>query len=392
MTSAAIAKRPLPAGEHNPDGPSVVSLSLSHYRNYHVERLELSRAPVIVLAGPNGAGKTNILEAVSLLTPGRGLRRAKLSELDNQHERGLPWTVAATAYGMQGEVKIGTGRDPESLESDKRIVKIDGKITRSHAELGRHLAILWLTPQMEQLFQEGASAGRKFLDRLVYGFDSEHASRVNEYEYAMRERNRLLQAGNADGVWLDALEQTMAECACAIASARLQTASNINHAMSLSKHGFPRGHIEVAGVAEERLNGGESAISLEEGLKTLWSQSRRLDAAAGRTLTGIHRSEMRVTHLEKQMLAELCSTGEQKALLLSIVLSQARAGAMWKGVVPMLLFDDVAAHLDSTRKLELFEEICQIGAQTWMTGTDAGIFGDLGKKLQVFHIENGRIK
>ncbi len=415
---------------------SVASLSLRHFRNYSAMRMELSPARVIVLAGHNGAGKTNVLEALSLLTPGRGLRKARISELDrlkvpspfqgekskitpspfqgegwgegsfhgatNPHPtlslegRGLnreSWVVSARATGMQGDVQIGTGRDPENTsETDRRIIRIDGKPSRSQSELGRHLAMLWLTPQMEQLFQEGTSAARKFLDRLVYSFDPDHASRVNEYDYAMRERNRLLQAGNADAIWLDALEQTMAETASAIAVARLQTASSINHAMSLSRHGFPRAHIAVSGAAETPLEAGEPAVSVENSLRSAWAQSRRQDAAAGRTLSGAHRSEMRVTHLEKQMLADYCSTGEQKALLLSIVLAQARAGAMWRHVVPVLLFDEVAAHLDGTRRLELFEEICQIGAQTWMTGTDAAIFADLGENAQVFRVENGSIR
>ena len=371
---------------------SLSTLSLTYFRNYTSARLEVSPAPV-VLTGHNGAGKTNILEAISLLTPGRGLRRAKLSELDNSTVSGLAWTITTNLIGMQGEVKIGTGHDTDFSDdtADKRIIKIDEKIIKGQAELARHFATIWLTPQMEQLFHESASAGRKFLDRLVYSFDPEHASRVNEYEFAMRERNRLMQNGRADTIWLDALEQTMAETGAAIAQARLHTAQHINHATLQSTLSFPKARLSVVGTVEDLLSLGTPAVIVEEDFKRILKSGRPQDAAAGRTLAGIHRSEMRVIHMEKQMPAEFCSTGEQKALLLSIALAQARAGAQWHGVVPVLLLDEVVAHLDSTRRLELFEEICQIGAQTWMTGTDTSLFTGLEKKAQYFHIDSGSI-
>lgn len=391
----------------------LTSLSLHHFRNYASARVEVTRAPV-VLAGHNGAGKTNILEAISLLTPGRGLRRAKLGEIDAKgtpipafpHQGGrssvdlpldggglgggAPWVVAANASGMQGEVRLGTGRDGESLE-DKRIIKIDGKVTRGQAELARHLSMIWLTPQMEQLFQEGASAGRKFLDRLVYSFDADHASRINEYEYAMRERNKLLQDYRADGHWLDALEQTMAETGAAIAQARLSTVEHINESIQRSTLSFPKAHIGIRGFVEDLLSSGVPAVQAEEAFGRALHQKRREDAAAGRTLTGVHRSEMGVIHIIKQMPAENCSTGEQKALLLSIVLAQARSCAHWRKQVPVILLDEVVAHLDGTRRLELFEEICQIGAQTWMTGTDAALFAGLEGIAQYYQVHNGTI-
>jgi DNA replication and repair protein RecF len=369
---------------------SIASVSLQQFRNYEGTRIETTGAPV-VLSGNNGAGKTNILEAISLLTPGRGLRRARLSELGNIHTASA-WAVSANICGMQGEVQIGTGRDPQAEEaSEKRLLKIDGKPARSHAELGRHMAMIWLTPQMEQLFQEGASAGRKFLDRLVYSFDPEHATRVNEYEYAMRERNRLLQTGGYDSAWLDALEQTMSETGAAIAQARLSTAANINHAIMASQLGFPKAHVAVHGVVEDQLQSGQPALYVEEQFKAQLRQQRPQDAAAGRAVIGSHRSELRVLHVDKGMQAETCSTGEQKAVLLSIVLAQARAAAAWKGVIPVLLLDEVIAHLDATRKLELFQEICQIGAQVWMTGTDPNIFADLRGKAQFFQVKNGTV-
>jgi DNA replication and repair protein RecF len=253
------------------------------------------------------------------------------------------------------------------------------------------MAIVWLTPQMEQLFQEGASAGRKFLDRLVYSFDSEHASRINEYEFAMRERNRLLQNNHADGTWLEALEQTMAETGAAIAQARLNTVQHINYAIQHSPLSFPKAHISIAGVVEDLLALGTPSVQVEEDFKRILRAGRPQDAASGRTLPGTHRSEMKVIHIEKQMPAQLCSTGEQKALLLSIVLAEARAGAQWHGVIPVLLLDEVVAHLDVTRRLELFEEICQIGAQTWMTGTDSSLFTGLEGKAQYYQVDGGLI-
>lgn len=371
---------------------SLSSLALTHFRNYHSARIEVSSAPVI-LTGHNGAGKTNILEAISLLTPGRGLRRAKLSELDTQGDHGLAWTVAAMVNGMQGLTKIGTGRDPEAGDDgiDKRITKIDGKISRSQSELARHLAMVWLTPQMEQLFQEGASSGRKFLDRLVYSFDPEHASRINEYEFAMRERNKLLQLDRADPHWLDALEQTMAETGAAIASARLHTVEHINQVISESPLSFPKASININGMLEDLFKLGTAAVQVENDFKVILRSNRPIDGGAGRTLLGTHRSEMKVTHVTKNMPAESCSTGEQKALLLSIVLAEARAGAKWHGVIPVILLDEVVAHLDALKRRELFEEICQLGAQVWMTGTDAGLFAGLENIGQYFTVENGQI-
>ncbi len=370
----------------------LTSLSLNSFRNYVAARIEVSAAPV-VLTGRNGAGKTNILEAISLLTPGRGIRRAKLSDIDSKQMGILPWAVAANVVGMQGEARLGTGRDAESAdEGDKRVIKIDGRVSKGQAELARHLAMIWLTPQMEQLFQEGASAGRKFLDRLVYSFDADHASRINEYEYAMRERNKLLQNYRADGQWLDALEQTMAETGAAIAQARLACVEHINLAIRASTLSFPKAHLRIGGRVENLLASEVPAVQVEEAFKEALRLARREDAGAGRTLAGIHRSELEVIHIIKQMPAQNCSTGEQKALLLSIVLAQARAGAQWRGVVPVLLLDEVVAHLDATRRLELFEEICQIGAQTWMTGTDAALFAGLEGIAQYYNVENGTLR
>lgn len=390
---------------------SLQSITLSNFRNYDYVRIEVSPEPV-VLIGENGAGKTNILEAISLLSVGRGLRRAKLAEIDKlcphpnplpkgEGEKepspfgtgqgeGSPWAIAATVNGRFGEVKIGTGRDSESSENaDKRIVKIDGKITKGQTELAQHVSLIWLTPQMEQLFSEGASAGRKFLDRLVFSFEARHATHINEYEYAMRERNKLLQYSRADAGWLSALEQKMAESAAVIASARLTTCEHINHTIMASPLSFPKAHIDVCGFMEDLLKNGFSALEVENALRETLEQGRNQDAAVGRTITGVHRSELRVTHLGKNMQAENCSMGEQKAMMLSIVLAQAHSGARWHGVTPIILLDEVAGHLDAIKRRELAEEIHSIGAQVWMTGTDASSFADLQGKSQFFMVEGG---
>lgn len=393
---------------------SISSLSLHHFRNYGHVKLEVYPAPV-VLFGHNGAGKTNLLEAISLLVPGRGLRRARLADLVPSHRRGeagrgastlenvmldknaLPlvgrenWTVVAYGNGLQGEVMIATGRDAESGEIEKRALKIDGKPAKSQADLTRHLNMLWLTPQMEQVFLEGTSEGRKFLDRLVYSFDAEHASQVNAYEQAMRERNRLLSLGNADSAWLSALENTMVEKAAGIAAARLSTIAHLNHAVVESTLSFPKPHLAVRGLVEDALAAGKSALEAENDFRDALCGGRNRDAEAGRTLTGTHRSELRVTHLERGVPASQCSTGEQKALILSILLAQVRAGTRWNGVVPIVLLDEVVAHLDPARRLELFAEICETRAQVWMTGTDRSLFAGMESSAQFFEVKNGAL-
>lgn len=363
----------------------VRTLTLSNFRNYTSARIEADASPVVV-TGANGAGKTTILEAISLLTPGRGLRRAKVPELDNMYNA-MPWAIHAEVTSIAGITSIGTGRDADG--SDKRIVKIDGKATRLQTELGKIFSVLWLTPQMDTLFIEGNTARRNFIDRLVFSFDSEHATRINAYEQVMRERNRLLETGNRDKNWLNALEHKMAEHGIAIAVARGHTTEHLNNAMLLSGHAFPRAHITLSDMVEDALKNG-SALAAENAFRELLAANRAQDAGAGRTLAGIHRTQVEVVHNEKNQEAEHCSTGEQKALLVSIILAQARAGARWHGNVPALLLDEVATHLDVTRRRALFDEITEIGAQTWLTGTDRKTFDEL--KAQHLSIENGNVQ
>jgi DNA replication and repair protein RecF len=254
------------------------------------------------------------------------------------------------------------------------------------------MAVAWLTPQMDQLFNEGGSARRRFLDRLVYGFDTEHAGRVNAYEYAMRERNRLLSDRRADPYWLDSLEHKMAQTGAAIAIARMSACDHINEEMQRAQHPFPRAILSIEGLVERKVREGATAVAAESAFASALHASRREDAAAGRTLSGAHRSELSVLHSQKNMEAATCSTGEQKALLLSIVLAEARACARWKGIVPVLLLDEVVAHLDAGRRQELFREILATGAQAWMTGTDAALFAGLEGSAQFLQVEQGTVE
>lgn len=360
-------------------------LTLSNFRNYTSARIETGASPVVI-TGSNGAGKTNILEAISLLTPGRGLRRAKVPELDNMYNA-QSWAINAEITGIRGLATIGTGRDTDG--SDKRVVKIDGKMARTQTDLGKIFSVLWLTPQMDTLFIEGNSARRNFIDRLVFSFDSEHATRVNAYEQVMRERNRLLENGSSDRTWFGALEHKMAEHGVAIAVARSHTIDHLNNAMALAGHAFPKAHITLSGMVEDALK--ESpALAAENSFRDLLAANRRQDAGAGRALTGTHRTLVEVVHNEKNQPAEYCSTGEQKAVLISIILAQARAGARWHGNVPVMLLDEVASHLDITRRQALFDEITDIGAQAWLTGTDSNVFE--GLKAQHLEVDGGKIK
>jgi DNA replication and repair protein RecF len=307
--------------------------------------------------------------------------------MDNLHAK-MPWAVSSEVYGIAGLSAIGTGRDSEKEGLDKRVVKIDGKVARAQTDLAKLFAVLWLTPQMDTLFIEGNSARRKFIDRLVFSFDGEHAARVNAYDYAMRERNRLLQERRADPHWLSALEQKMAEYGIAIAVARAHAVEHLNNAMALFKKSFPKVHIDLSGVVEEKVRQG-SAVAAEQEFMRALQENRVQDGASGRALIGVHRTEVIVTHMEKNMPAELCSAGEQKAVLISIILAQARAGALWHGSIPAMLLDEVATHLDVTHRRELFEELQDIGAQAWLTGTDREVFD--GMQGQFLQVEEGKI-
>jgi DNA replication and repair protein RecF len=372
---------------------AVTSLKLTGFRNYASLSLALSGRSV-VLTGPNGAGKTNLLEAVSFLTPGRGLRRADLGEIARRPGDGA-WAVAATVTNAGGDTDIGTGvaLGPEGPET-RRAVRINRAPARSTDALIEHLRVIWLTPAMDGLFTGPAAERRHFLDRAVLSIDKTHGTRVNAFEKAMRGRNRLLaeQGPDRNGEWLDAIETEMAELAVAIAAARREWAG---HIVALIEAGdkaspFPWAEIHLEGRLEHELDG--HPASVVEGLyATELAGERPTDAAAGRTLSGPHRSDLRVRHGPKQMAAETCSTGEQKALLIGLTLAEARLSAQLTGETPIVLLDEIAAHLDEVRRGALFDVLADLGCQAFMTGTDANVFAPLGERAQFLAVRDATV-
>jgi DNA replication and repair protein RecF len=367
----------------------VTRLAVTDFRNYRAVRLELD-AGLVVLTGPNGAGKTNLLEAVSLLSPGRGLRNARLGEFDRRVDADATaeWAIAATVGSLRGEVRIGTGRDPAG--SERRVVKIDGENARGQAVLGEVIGLTWLTPQMDRLFIEGPSARRRLLDRLVLGLDPTHAARVAAYEHAMRERSRLLRDGPADPVWLDALDDTMASQGVAVAAARRDAVERLDRACGEAEGPFPRARLALAGTVEAWLDE-LPALAAEERFKAALKQARTADALSGGASVGPHRSDLAVSHAETGIPAESLSTGEQKALLISIVLAHARLQRETRGEPPLLLLDEVTAHLDAARREALFGELLSLESQVWLTGTDTALFAPLKPAARFLAVSGGAL-
>ena len=372
--------------------PVVVRLSLQHFRSYGRLAIETDFRP-IVLTGPNGAGKTNLLEAVSLLAPGRGLRRAKTAELDRKGSFG-PWSVAARVEHDGLVNSIGTGRAADGAQGttrDRRIIRIDGETASSQAALGDLVAVLWLTPAMDRLFQEGASERRRFLDRLVLANDPAHVGRVTGYHQALKERGRLLRQGRADPAWLDALEIRAAEAAIAITAARRQTVNALAKALAADPGPFPRPTLALDGAVEGWLEE-LSALDAEQRLIERFKADRTRDAETGTTGTGPHRSDLIVHDAESGVPAAEGSTGQQKSLLVSIILAEARRRAGLGQKLPILLLDEVAAHLDATRRRYLFDELSTLGTQAWMTGTDRSVFEPFGQRAQYFSVNASELK
>ncbi|MGI9481087.1 MAG: DNA replication/repair protein RecF [Hyphomicrobiales bacterium] len=378
----------------------MTQVTLTRFRNYSFERLEVTPAPV-VLTGPNGAGKTNILEALSLLTPGRGLRSSPFAELACSSATGVSqtWGVAAQTGGPAGEVDLGTswnGQQGPGGQSAGRQVKVLGEIKKGSGALGDHMRMLWLTPSMDRLFSGPASDRRRFLDRLTVSFDSGHGAQVQAFEKLMRERNRLLENGSGNGAWLDSIEYKMADAAVAVAAARRAAVDALKPLLAASGGASTSGHfpwveISLEGDLEEMM-GGHAAIEVEEWFRQKLDESRERDRAAGRMLSGPHRSDLKVKHGPKGLEARYCSTGEQKALLIGIVLAHARViKAAFEGYCPILLLDEVAAHLDERRREGLFDEIKALGAQAWMTGTDKNLFEAYGADAQFFAVNDGKV-
>jgi DNA replication and repair protein RecF len=373
----------------------VTRLVLTDFRNYRSARLDLEAAPVgspVVLTGPNGAGKTNLLEAVSFLSPGRGLRRARLGDIDRREAAGEPgnsgWAVAATVATCRGEIRIGTGREAEGGE--RRLIRIDGEPARSQASLGECLSVLWLTPQMDRLFVEGPGGRRRFLDRLVLGLDPAHATRVAGYEQAMRERARLLRDGPLDPAWLAALEEVMAQQGVAVAAGRRDAIERLDRVCAEANGAFPRARLKLIGTVEDWL-GAMPALEAEERFKSTLAANRTPDAAVGGAVLGPHRSDLAVTYADKGVAAETASTGEQKALLIAIVLAQAALQRASRGEPPLLLLDEVAAHLDQPRRAALFEALAGLESQTWITGTDAALFAPLRHSARFLSVADGTL-
>ena len=379
-------------------------LTLKDFRCYAALRLEVDERPV-VLAGPNGAGKTNLLEAISFLVPGRGLRQAQLGEVTRRSGGDASsggWAVAATFSSGGDVVEIGTGLAPDGASGTgvngtraRRAVRIDGLEMRSQAALGEKAAALWLTPDMERLFSDGAAGRRRFLDRLVFALDGAHSGRIAAYQRTMRERAQLLRNGGhggarPDAAWLDALEDAMVEKGIAIVAARAALVDRLNAACAAGIGPFPAAGLALAGVVEGWL-AEMPALDAEDRFRESLAAARRHDGETGGAAVGPHLSDLRITHLARRTAAGQCSTGEQKALLISIVLANVRLRMLEKGAIPLLLLDEVAAHLDETRRVALFEEILALGAQAWMTGTDAALFSPLRGKAQYFRVEDARI-
>jgi len=377
------------------DSPAlaITRLTLTEFRNYRSIRL-VSPMRLVALTGANGAGKTNILEAISLLAPGRGLRGAPFEELARQGGA-ASWAIAAEIDTPAGKLSAGTGWSGQSEAGDGggRLVVIDGEVQKGSGALGQHMRLLWLTPAQDRLFAGPASDRRRFLDRLVAASDPEHGSRLTVFEKVMRERNLLLAEPRADAAWLSSLEAQMAEAAVAISAARLigleALQTHIGEARASSS--FPWAEVAVEGEIEALVSQ-KPAVQVEDEYRRILRDSRGLDRAAGRTLRGPHRSDLAVVHGPKAMPAGHCSTGEQKALLIGLVLAQARAVRTGAGVSPILLLDEVAAHLDRARRRSLLEALAALGSQSWMTGTDAQLFEAIGEEGAVFHVEDGLIR
>lgn len=369
----------------------IEKLSLTQFRSYTSARLTCDQRPV-VLTGPNGAGKTNVLEAISLIMPGRGLRRAKIAELKNIHANPAEyWAVSAHLQTPFGATQIGTGQHPEQ---DGRLIRIDGIDQKSQTPLAEISAIVWLTPQMDGLFLDSPSVRRRFLDRMVSNFNPKHQSHTSKYDKLLRERSSILKTQRApDPHWLAALESQIAEMGIAIAAARHLFCERLELAITrlkIAETDFPFPRVEIHGLIDDFLKD-HPAVDAEEFFKQRLKDSRQIDSYTGGAQDGTHKSDFRVYHKGMNMPAENCSTGEQKGLLVKLILGQAALVKAERGFPPLLLLDDIAAHLDARRRDILFETILGLDCQSWMTGTDIGNFTGLKNSAQYFSVLNSTI-
>lgn len=361
-------------------------LTLTDFRSYAAATLETGSG-MVVLTGPNGAGKTNLLEAISLLGPGRGLRGARVAELGRAGA--AAWGVAGRFDGAWGGFEIGTGTPPEG-PAERRVFRLDGAPARSQAELAERMATVWLTPQMDRLFQEGASGRRRFLDRLAWALEPGHAREVAAYDNAMAQRNRVL-AQNGDPGWLAALEDAMARHGVAASAARRALVTRLDDVLADGAlGGFPAARLNLRDATADALAAGP-ALAAEDALRESLARARNRDRAAGAAVEGPHRADLALFHREKEVPAALCSTGEQKALLISTVLAHAGLIHAARGFAPILLLDEIAAHLDAARRAALFAALARLPAQAWLTGTDADVFAPLRGMAQGFLVTPGKL-
>ena len=394
MSAALSNSAHIPNGSPSAPRLAISRVSLSDFRCYSSLRLNPVNG-IVVLTGANGAGKTNLLEALSLLSPGRGLRGARLAEISRLHANGADepntvareWAVAAEFATPHGALSIGVGW--AEADGERRAVHIDGQTARSQTALAEHISMVWLTPAMDRLFVEAPSGRRRFLDRLVFAFDPAHAGRLQAYDKARRERSRLLRETRVDDTWLSALERNMSERAVAIAAARLDLVERLKRALNEDTGPFPHPEIAVQGVIEGSLKA-QPALDVEENYRAALARARVQDRVSG-SCEGVHRSDLFARLSSAGPRAEQASTGEQKAILISLVLAHSRLLARLKGRVPVLLLDEIAAHLDVSRRAALFEAIHDLGAQAWLTGTDDSLFAPLNETAQFHVVANGQI-
>lgn len=373
----------------------ITRLTLTNFRNYQSLRLNTDLSPIII-TGPNGTGKTNILEAISFLTPGRGLRGARLADIkripfeDEEISLINGWAVAADVVKGEDNFEIGTGVEKITREDDentsiydKRIVKIDGEKISSQGELGKYISAVWLTPQMDRLFRGGSQPRRSFLDRLVYAFDNEHAKRTASFEHLYKEWYHLLKTGKTDDYWLTSIEENMAGLGVAIAAARREQIAKLNNFIIHDPDDvFPSVLLELDGAVEKMLDN-MSALEVEDKYREIL-KSQRKKVLYNETTEGVNRTDFRVYYHKKSMPAELCSTGEQKSLLISIILAQTKLMMVDKGFNPIMLLDEIVSHLDEFKREALLQKINELNIQAWMTSTDAELFKSLKNKAQFF--------
>ncbi len=364
-------------------------LVLDHFRSFARLNVEVGPEPV-VLTGENGAGKTNLLEALSLLAPGRGLRRARLADFSKREPEPHGWAVAATLSGCNGCINIGTGHIGGT--PGRRKIRINGVDGAVQSTLSEYLHVIWITPGMDRLFTDAPSARRRFFDHMVTGFDPEHGRRLLAYQRCMRERVQMLRAYHADDVWLSAIEETIAEHAVAIAAARCDALTCLNNFLDSSfSEWFPRASIAFEGTVECGLKY-TPAVTVEEQFRSELAKSRTRDRETGAAAFGPHRTELLVWHIDHDLPAAHCSTGEQKMLLISIVLAHALAQVQRSGQTPLILLDEAMAHLDAIRRGHLIDALCMLGAQTWLTGVDADLFSYFASRAQFLTVSDGDLK